>query len=144
MAARVTRWTCAIWNVLVWIHWPLIPINIIIYIIVTKCYPKGARLKAVFRRTEVIDNPSKTRRTITKTFALAWYCWGCLAYPTWTALLLYLIVYIESNLSGLPESELPRAVGQWPPWVGVGLAVTAGLANRAWSTRKTEKKDTRL
>jgi hypothetical protein len=144
VAARIIRWACAIWKALVRIFWPLILIDIIVRIIVMICYPKGARLKALFRHTEVIDNPSKMRCAIAKAIALAWYCWGCLAYLVWPALLLYTIVYNENSLSGLPEAEPPQAVGQWSPWVGVGLAVTAGIASKAWSARKTQEKDTLL
>ncbi|KAL3485653.1 hypothetical protein BJX62DRAFT_216791 [Aspergillus germanicus] len=51
------------------------------------------------------------------------------------------LIMNEVRLRSLPTNEMPYEVGQWGPWVGVGLIVLAELLNRLMKRMWPEKRN---
>ena len=64
---------------------------------------------------------------VAKLSASCWLVCSLLARIIFLMLPVVTVVLLELILVGLPESEAPRLVGQWAPFVYVGLALLASL-----------------
>jgi hypothetical protein len=119
-----------VWNALCLLIWPLAVLSYILNVFYTRVKPKGRELKWFL--VSFKEDPNAPRRQITaaKMIALAWYCWAQFAYLNWLFIMIFGTVMREIQLKDLPESESPQSVGQWSPWVAVGLSLMAGLLSR--------------
>ena len=66
-------------------------------------------------------------------------CWFVCSWSARIILLMLPVVTVvlsELTLAGLPESEAPRLVGQWAPFVYVGLALLASLILKFLNSRR--------
>ena len=81
-------------------------------------------------------SPSRARYITAKTFAAAWYFTANLSYVMFIGLTTFFTYQAEVSMKWLPESESKKAVGQWAPWMTLGLGVTAAVITRMVS--KTE------
>jgi hypothetical protein len=133
--ARILTWILYTWNVVVFLIWPLILLDLIVAILF---YCSGGRkLSWVVECLEDDLSPSAQRIRFAKFMASMWYSWALLAYLAWPVLTIYETVRIESIFYGmLPESESIQAVGQWSSWVAVGLAFMAVLIGRMCMSSK--------
>lgn len=74
----------------------------------------------------------RVRHYFAKTLALVWYCWVYGCYLATPAVILTQYVWGEMGIGGIPESEGIKAVGQWSPWVAVGIPFLAAVVNRVF------------
>ena len=74
----------------------------------------------------------RVRYYFAKTVALVWYFWAYACYLATPALVLTQYVMSEMSMGGIPESESIKAVGQWSPWVAVGIPFLAAVVNRVF------------
>ena len=98
-----------------------------------------------------IRQPSKRRLMVGRALATLLYTWGTLAYALWPTLFLRLVISFEKDLAylDLPEQERLQNVGQWAPWIGVGVTVILAIVHRIrqknseaddiWTLHKTER-----
>ena len=84
-----------------------------------------------FSRLE--SKKGRVRHYFAKTLALAWYFWAYTCYLATPAVLLRNYVMSEMCIGGVPESESIKAIGQWSPWVAVGIPFLAAVVNRVLS-----------
>lgn len=68
---------------------------------------------------------------------MLWYAWALLGYAAWPTYLIYVVVTYERAATRLdiPEAEGIDAVGQWSPWVVVGLTLLASIVDKARQKR---------
>jgi hypothetical protein len=81
----------------------------------------------------------RVRHYFAKTVALAWYFWAYACYLATPAVILRQYVMSEIWMSGIPETESIKAVGQWSPWVVVGIPFLAAVVNRVFSAGGRER-----
>ncbi|KAJ0109359.1 uncharacterized protein J7T55_000284 [Diaporthe amygdali] len=87
---------------------------------------------------------SPRRYQAAKLIAMAVYTLTTLGYVTWLPVVASFARSGAGRLPDIPESETFRAVGQWSPWLALGLAVVTALASRLlrrWDTEGESGQD---
>jgi hypothetical protein len=94
--------------------------------------------------TSLEPDISRKNYLAAKYVAICWYFWANLCYIFWIPVAISDLVRGERILSGIPESESLRAVGQWSSWLTVCLALVVAILNRIFDPefrRMAHKRD---
>jgi hypothetical protein len=136
-----SRWRLAIVTIYIWslhIWWILTFMNPqfslleLPLLLVLPALPKHSRtyIPSIESLTSLEPDISRKNYLTAKYVAICWYFWANLCYIFWIPAAISDLVKAESVLSGIPESESLRAVGQWSSWLTVCLALVAAILNR--------------
>jgi hypothetical protein len=138
--AKVVTILCYLWQVMIFIIWPLTILHLVVVTLVVRC-GWGPRKSLVLHTTKSKpqNQQSKTRVWWARLPAIAWYIWGMSAFVLWPTVLFMQIYILEGVMNGIPESESLVSVGQWCSWVNVAFAFLAALYAKIRASRKNGK-----
>ena len=127
-------WLRCLWKGVVALIFPLVILSAVFRVVVKMLWRRGwVDFQAVEDFSRLESKRGRVRHCFAKTLALAWYCWAYACYLVAPAAILSQYVRNEMRMDGIPESEGIKAVGQWSPWVAVGILFLVAVVNRAFS-----------
>ncbi|KAI1635854.1 hypothetical protein F4809DRAFT_423488 [Biscogniauxia mediterranea] len=114
------------WKLLGFMFDPLIALNFLfktIYTKVTSAEPPDFPWMLHIPSNRPPHDPGPIKKNVAKGIAIICYLVIFLTYPFAPSYLIYTIYSLEVEVDSYPEQESPVAVGQWAPYIAVGLAI---------------------